>query len=228
MSKMRQMPLGQFPNLGAVIDAIITSASCIPHESDCIHLVLDSYIEMSLKEGERMRRTDPTTCINSVGMTRDMQWTLCEMLPILPSSPALLFRMMRCFKQKLMVVQRSPNSWTGRMKQTAGCSCKTVPESCRSFQRYRHFCITATLCPIASNAGVEGTLAAVWHWRKAKHASTASGNFWTWSTTRQDSDHGTLLTGDDCLSKVGTKHAAMTMWPSAISHKLWRDRPRCT
>ena len=103
MSKMQQMPLGQFPNLGAVIDAIITSASCISHESDCIHLVLYSYIEMSLKEGERMRRTDPTTGINIVGMTRDtpiprkvlvitrkqteypavssgycMQWTLCQ------------------------------------------------------------------------------------------------------------------------------------------------------
>ena len=71
MSKMRQMPLGQFPNVGAVIDAIITSASCNSHESDCINLVLDSYIDMSLKEGERMRRTDPTTGINTVGMTRD-------------------------------------------------------------------------------------------------------------------------------------------------------------
>ena len=71
MSKMRQMPLGHFPNLGVVIDAIITSASCISHESDCIRLVLDSYIEMSPKAGERMRRTDPTTGINIVGMTRD-------------------------------------------------------------------------------------------------------------------------------------------------------------
>jgi len=56
MSKMRQMPLGQFPTLGAVINATITSASCICHESEIIHLALDSYIEMSLKEGERMRR----------------------------------------------------------------------------------------------------------------------------------------------------------------------------
>ena len=71
-----------------------------------------------------------------------------------------------------------------------GCSCKTMPESCRSFQRYMHFCITATLCPIPTNAGVEGTLATVWLWRKATHASTASGSFSTWSTTRQDSDSG--------------------------------------
>ena len=28
------------------------------------------------------------------------------------------------------------------------CSYKIVPESCRSFQRYRHLCVTATLCPM--------------------------------------------------------------------------------
>ena len=58
-----------------------------------------------------------------------------------------------------------------------GCACKIVPESYRSFQRYRHFCVTATLCPIPSKPRVEGHLAAVWHWRKAAHASTASYTF---------------------------------------------------
>ena len=71
MSKMLQMPLGQFPNLGAVIDAFITSTSCISHWSDCIHRVVDSYTEMSLKRGERMRCIDPTTGINIIGNTRD-------------------------------------------------------------------------------------------------------------------------------------------------------------
>ncbi|KAK3877980.1 hypothetical protein Pcinc_017382 [Petrolisthes cinctipes] len=64
------MPLTQFPNMGAVIDTIITS-SCLSQELQLVHLVLDSYIEMSLKEGERMRRTDPTTGINIIGMSRD-------------------------------------------------------------------------------------------------------------------------------------------------------------
>jgi len=36
---------------------------------ELVHLVLDSYIEMSLKEGERMRRTDSTTGI--IGMNRN-------------------------------------------------------------------------------------------------------------------------------------------------------------
>ena len=36
-----------------------------------IHLVLDSYIEMSLKDRECMRRTDSTTGIDIIGMNRD-------------------------------------------------------------------------------------------------------------------------------------------------------------
>ena len=95
-----------------------------------------------------------------------------------------------------------------------GCSCKTVPESCPFIQRYRQFCVTGTLCPIPSNSGGEGHLAAVWHWRKAAHASTTSGIFLIWSTIRQNSDSGTyILTGDDYMRKVGTKHAVMACNP---------------
>ena len=71
MSKIRQMPLAQFPTLGAVINAIISSISSLCQEPEFIHLVLDSYIEMSLKEGERMRRTDSTTGIDIIAMNRD-------------------------------------------------------------------------------------------------------------------------------------------------------------
>ena len=71
MSKMRQMPLARFPNLGALINAIISSTSSLCQEPEFIHLVLDSYIEMSLKEGERMRQKDLTTGIDLIGMNRD-------------------------------------------------------------------------------------------------------------------------------------------------------------
>ena len=71
MSNMRQMQLAHFRNFGAVIDSIINSASCLSQNVKFIHLVLDSYIEMSLKEGERMRRTDPSTGIDLIGMNRD-------------------------------------------------------------------------------------------------------------------------------------------------------------
>ena len=71
MSKMRQVPLAKFASIGASINAVITSASRISQEPDAIHLVLDSYIEMSLKEGERMRRTDETKGIDIIGMNKD-------------------------------------------------------------------------------------------------------------------------------------------------------------
>jgi len=67
MSKMRQMPLAEFSTLGDVVTAVITSATSLCHESDYIHLVLDSYIEFSLKEGERMKRTNVTP-IDIIGM----------------------------------------------------------------------------------------------------------------------------------------------------------------
>lgn len=70
MSKIRQMPLAEFPTLGAVINAIINSAASLCQKPELIHLVLDSYIEMSLKEGERMRRTGSTTGIDIIGMNR--------------------------------------------------------------------------------------------------------------------------------------------------------------
>ncbi|KAH3716757.1 hypothetical protein DPMN_059486 [Dreissena polymorpha] len=50
MSKMRHMPLAQFSTLGGAIDAFINSASSICEGPEYIHLVLDSCVEMSLKE----------------------------------------------------------------------------------------------------------------------------------------------------------------------------------
>jgi len=71
MSSMRQMPLKQFPNIGPEIDAVITSAFTLTQESDFVHLVLDSYIQiiMSLKEGERMRHA--ASGIDIIGMDKD-------------------------------------------------------------------------------------------------------------------------------------------------------------
>ena len=71
MSTIMLMSLEKFPNVGAVIYAIITSAYYLSHVSDFIHIELASYIEMSLKEGEGKRCTEPTICINIMCMTRD-------------------------------------------------------------------------------------------------------------------------------------------------------------
>jgi len=48
MSTMRQKPLKQFPNIGAAIDAVISSAFTLTQESDFVHLVFDSYIQICL------------------------------------------------------------------------------------------------------------------------------------------------------------------------------------
>ncbi|KAH3838308.1 hypothetical protein DPMN_111716 [Dreissena polymorpha] len=48
---MRQMPLAQFSTLGGAINAVINSQSSICEGPEYIHLVLDSYVEISLKEG---------------------------------------------------------------------------------------------------------------------------------------------------------------------------------
>ncbi|KAH3752919.1 hypothetical protein DPMN_187545 [Dreissena polymorpha] len=71
MSKMRQMPLAQLSTLDDAINAVIISASSICEEPEYIHLVLDSYVEMSLKEGERLRRGEEATCIAIIDMSRD-------------------------------------------------------------------------------------------------------------------------------------------------------------
>ena len=56
------------------------------HVSDFIHIVLDSHIEVSLKEGERIRCTEQTICFYIMCMTRytpihqqlDMLWVSPE------------------------------------------------------------------------------------------------------------------------------------------------------
>ena len=71
MSRIRQMPLAHFASLGAVINAIINSASSLSQKLESIHMILDSYIERSLKEGERLRRTHDIKGIDIIGMTKE-------------------------------------------------------------------------------------------------------------------------------------------------------------
>ncbi|KAH3723703.1 hypothetical protein DPMN_049497 [Dreissena polymorpha] len=68
---MRHMPLAQFATLGGAINAVINSASSICEGPEDINLVLDSYVEMSLKEGERLRCGDEATGIAIIDMNRD-------------------------------------------------------------------------------------------------------------------------------------------------------------
>ena len=82
ITKMPQMPLAQFPTLDSVIQATINSVSSLCNHANHIHVVLMlypcSYIEMSLKEEWRMRRTDTGTIIDIIGMKKTLQ--LCSKL----------------------------------------------------------------------------------------------------------------------------------------------------
>ena len=58
MSKIRQYPdLSNFQNLGHLIKTSFGAAKHIC-ESDYIHLLFYSYFELSVKDGERARRTE--------------------------------------------------------------------------------------------------------------------------------------------------------------------------
>ena len=94
-----------------------------------------------------------------------------------------------------------------------GCTCKTVSESCRSFQRYRHVYVTATLCPISSHAGVEWTLAAYDPREKRRLLPLHQTVPQLGAPLAKTVIAAHILTGDDCLSKVGIKHAAMPCDP---------------
>ena len=75
------------------------------------------------------------------------------------------------------------------------------------------FCIAGTLCPIPSNYGGEGHLAAVWHWRKAYMLPLHQAVSQFGAPFAKTVIRGHILTGDDYMRKVGTKHAAMACNP---------------
>ena len=66
MSKIRQYPdLSNFQNFGQLIKTSFSAAKHIC-EPDYIHLVFDSYFELSVKDGERARRTEDVGDIYNV------------------------------------------------------------------------------------------------------------------------------------------------------------------
>ena len=69
MSKIRQYPdLSNFQNFGQLIKTSFGAAKHVC-EPDYIHLVFDSYFELSVKDGERVRRAeDVGGIINVVAM----------------------------------------------------------------------------------------------------------------------------------------------------------------
>ena len=68
MSRARRQPLHAYATIGELLTAVLDSAAAFC-TSDYVHLLLDSYIEFSLKEPERLRRNDETEGIDIVNLS---------------------------------------------------------------------------------------------------------------------------------------------------------------
>ena len=71
MSKGRMMPMAEYDSIGNFLGAVIKAAVTISRRIQCAHFSHDSYIELSLKEGERLRRNNPADGIEMIGMNLD-------------------------------------------------------------------------------------------------------------------------------------------------------------
>ena len=67
MSKLRQMQLSNYSTIGGVTRQVIATAKHVC-ENELLHVILDSYSEMSLKEGNQLRRSNITP-IDLLSMT---------------------------------------------------------------------------------------------------------------------------------------------------------------
>ena len=71
MSRARRQPLDGYATIGELITAVLNSVTAFC-DSEYVHVLLDSYIEFSLKEPERLRRSD-VEGIDVVGMSESSQ-----------------------------------------------------------------------------------------------------------------------------------------------------------
>ena len=65
------MPLEKYSTLGKLVDAVVKSAAAFCQAIGYIYFLLDSYIEFSLKEPERLQRSDGEDGIDVVNMSAD-------------------------------------------------------------------------------------------------------------------------------------------------------------
>ena len=78
MSKLRQMSFVKNDSLGNFLKSCLNSTLNISEQAECLHLVQDSYIEQSLKEFERMKRSDGTQGLEIIDMSSE------TLVPVVP------------------------------------------------------------------------------------------------------------------------------------------------
>ncbi|KAL8619946.1 hypothetical protein ACOMHN_015228 [Nucella lapillus] len=245
MSKMRQMPLTEFSTIGAAVIKVIESSTRLCHESDFIHLVLDSYIELSLKEGERMRRRADVTPIDIIGMNantpiprqldkfwaseknkqnlnllvRDMVSNRAEGNPVIIASSVICDDEVRPAKAAGGEEIPDLHSW--------------IEEADARLVVHVEWAVCVKQCKrliVVSND--TDTFALLLHYTSLFHALGLKEIWQQYGTSEnrrmlplhqavsrlgaplaKSLIKAHILTGDDCMSKVGTKYAAMTADP---------------
>src|SRR6218665_54842 len=253
MSKMRQIPLGHFPKRVVALDTIITSASSLWQNVKFAHLVLDSYIKMSLKEGERMRRTGSTSGISIIGMNRytpiphqlDKFWASQENMrnlqllvrdivrsrvrdnvTIIASSlvsddealpattaggeeiPDLLNRIEEADTRLV-----PPVDWAVRVQR-----CKrvvVVSNDTYTFALLLHY------TPYLQDLGLKEFWQQYGTGEKRRMLPLHQAVCQLGPSLAKTVIKAHILTGDDCMSKVGTKHAAMSCDPVQYLKMFW-------
>ena len=71
MSSIRQLHLSDFSLIGDVIIEVVKKAVGICSNLSTAHFIFDSYIESSLKEVERLKRSQSIDASDIINMTRD-------------------------------------------------------------------------------------------------------------------------------------------------------------
>ena len=113
MSKLRQMQLSNYSAIGGVTRPVIASAN-YDCENELLHVILDSYSDMSLKEGNQLRRLNITP-IDLLSMTEtvptplqlDTFWASIQNKQVL--GPQLLAReLMKEYGNVLVILSLPP------------------------------------------------------------------------------------------------------------------------
>ena len=78
MSKLRQLPFTGNESIGKFLNSMVKSSLNISHMIHSSHFLHDSYIQQSLKDSERLRRSDGIEGLDIIGMAADTP------VPIIP------------------------------------------------------------------------------------------------------------------------------------------------
>ena len=246
MSKVRMMPMAEYDSIGNLLGVLIKAAVTISKRIQYVHFSHDSYIELSLKEGERLRRYNPGDGIEMIGMNLDS--------PL----PQQVEKFWACDKNKqnlqLLLRQILPNHTRqgqtelisssmvieGELYPAVTSSGEEIPELLSWIEEGEPHCIphidwavhvkkAQRVIVLSNDADMFALLIYYMPYFKSVGVKEVWQQYGVGDNRRMLPIHQVLtvlgevkckailkahiLTGEDCLSKIGTKHAAIHFSP---------------